>query len=350
MTRRPRTAAVVAVGLAVGVGLTGCASPSSTGTTRGATAPAPVVSPAAVGSEVAGVSSASESATPPDPKAARKVTKVGMTVSPTLKRVGIAYPLTVTFPVTVKRRGAVERHLAVTVDGQPIDGAWSWRTSNSATFRPKKGAWPGQIDGFWPAKSRVKLTSTLAGTVLARDGAAKRKHTVASKKTDMVVSFRVARAFVAYVDGQTDRFVVRKNGKKIKTMLTSLGKPGFATRSGIKVATDKYLTRRMTSREAGITDPHDQYDVTATYAVRITPTGEFVHGAPWARDGRFGNFNASHGCTNLTSYDAKWYYDRVIQGDPVITTGTGRPMEWNNGLGGPWNVPWKQWLKESKLK
>lgn len=298
--------------------------------------------PAAAAAAGAVAPTASSVAVPRSAKPDPKVTKerVGMSVQPSLARVGVAYPLIVTFPQAVKRRGAVERRLVVTVDGKPIEGAWSWRSSDAVTYRPK--------GGFWPAKSRVKLTSTLAGTVLARNGAAKRQLVVASKKTTRVVSFRVARSFVSYVDGRTDRFVVKKNGKKIKTMLTSLGKPGYATRSGIKVATDKYLTRRMTSTEAGITNEY--YDVTATYAVRITPTGEFVHGAPWAHDGRFGNFNASHGCTNLTTADAKWFYDRVIPGDPVITTGTGRAMEWTNGLGGPWNVPWKDWLAKSALQ
>ena len=54
---------------------------------------------------------------------------------------------------------------------------------------------------------------------------------------------------------------------------------------GYKAVMDKYLTRNMTSQELGLTNEH--YDLWAPYSTRITPTGEFVHGAPWAA-GRIG--------------------------------------------------------------
>lgn len=311
-------------------------------TTRALTAAAGLVAITLLAGSLAPAATATDPGPTPAPAPVKpkpvKKTRIGMSVEPSAKVVGVAYPLIVRFGVTVKRKGAVERRMVVTVDGKPAGGAWSWRDGSTVMYRPRRG--------FWPAKSTISVAADLHRTVLARDG--KKREWIGSRNTTRTVTFRTARSFVAYVDGRTDTMVVKKNGKKVKKLYTSLGKPGYATRSGIKVATDKYVTRRMTSQEAGITD--ETYDVTATYAVRITPTGEFIHGAPWARDGRFGRFNASHGCTNLTTNDAKWYYDRVMLGDPVVTTGTGRPMEWTNGLGGPWNVPWKVWLSRSALK
>jgi lipoprotein-anchoring transpeptidase ErfK/SrfK len=118
------------------------------------------------------------------------------------------------------------------------------------------------------------------------------------------------------------------------------------TRSGIKVTTDKYVVRRMTSRELGLRKPSEQYDLQVPYAVRVTPTGEFIHAAPWA-SGRIGRWNGSHGCTNLLLGPAMWFYSHSIPGDPVITVGTHRKMEPWNGLGGPWNVAWSVWLSHS---
>jgi lipoprotein-anchoring transpeptidase ErfK/SrfK len=129
----------------------------------------------------------------------------------------------------------------------------------------------------------------------------------------------------------------------------SLGKEGFLTRSGIKAVMEKYLEREMTSEALGITDPNDQYRVVSPYATRITNSGEFVHGAPWAA-GRIGRWNGSHGCTNLMVADSKWFYEKTRVGDPVVTVNTGRSMEYWNGLGAPWNMPWSLWLQKSAAK
>jgi hypothetical protein len=83
------------------------------------------------------------------------------------------------------------------------------------------------------------------------------------------------------------------------------------------------------------------------YAMRITNSGEFLHGAPW--NGSIGRSNRSHGCTNLKMADAIWLYENVLIGDPVVTTGTGKDMERDNGMGGIWNVSWDEWRSASAL-
>jgi L,D-transpeptidase-like protein len=83
------------------------------------------------------------------------------------------------------------------------------------------------------------------------------------------------------------------------------------------------------------------------YAMRMTSSGEFLHGAPW--NPYIGTMNHSHGCTNLTLASAHWVFDHVKEGDPVVTTGTRRATESWNGLGGVWNVPWAKWVAGSAL-
>jgi lipoprotein-anchoring transpeptidase ErfK/SrfK len=260
-------------------------------------------------------------------------TVVSLSASPSQNALmGIAQPIFVRFSTPVAFKARAEKHMKVYVSGVLSSGAWHWKDSKTAVFRPPS---------FWKARSVVAIKISLTGVVLAESST---RQYVGG--TTRVHSFRTSRSFVAKVDDATHRMKVYLDGKVIKTIPVSLGKPGFETRSGVKVVQEKYATRRMTSEGAGITAPNDQYDVTATWAVRITPTGEFVHGAPWAA-ARIGKYDGSHGCTNVLDADGKWYYDRVLPGDPVITVGTGRAMEYWNGPGGPWNIPWSLWLARS---
>ena len=108
------------------------------------------------------------------------------------------------------------------------------------------------------------------------------------------------------------------------------------------------VSHHMVSTSIGIPDGSaDSYDLDVPYAMRVTNSGEFVHGAPW--NGNIGYANTSHGCTNLTLSNAIWLYNNSILGDPVVTTGTSRGSEVGNGLGGVWNLRWTQWTKLSAV-
>lgn len=251
--------------------------------------------------------------------------------------IGIAYPIAARFTAPVGDRATAEHHLHVYVNGRFSTGAWYWLSSTRAVFRTA---------GFWPGHAVIEVRMSLAGVEVGRSATARY---VGGPSTTRTVVLRTARALVARVDGIKDLFYVSVDGRLVKVFKTSLGKPGYETRSGIKSVMEKYLVRHMTSIAAGITNPRDQYDLQVPYAVRITPTGEFVHGAPWAT-ARLGRYNGSHGCTNLSVADAKWFFYNVLPGDPVVTTGTGRAMEYWNGLGAPYNMPWAQWLAHSALK
>ena len=256
-------------------------------------------------------------------------------ISPSSGTVGVGSLLTVTFETPVTNRALAQSHLIVTASRRLGPASWTWLDSRTAVFRP---------ENFWPAHTVVRLSVTLSGLAITTTP---RQRIDAANRT---AAFTVGRSFVMLINALTDRLQVLVDGAKVANFPVSLGMPAYQTRSGIKVISgEKYRYAEMTSVGIGIPiNAPGGYDVIAEYAIRLTPTGEFIHGAPWAYY-RIGKWNGSHGCTNMLIPDAKWIYDRVIPGDVTVTTGTTKPMEWWNGPGGPWNIGWTTWLHNSAL-
>lgn len=78
--------------------------------------------------------------------------------------------------------------------------------------------------------------------------------------------------------------------------------------------------------------------------MRTSNSGEFVHAAPW--NDRIGSADVSNGCTNMSVEDARWFYETVLMGDVLETTGTDRQLEWDNGWGF-YQRSWEEWLSHS---
>ena len=245
--------------------------------------------------------------------------------------VGIAHPIVVhlSAPVKGKARARVEAGLTVDVDKAFKKGAWAWLSDTELHYRPAD---------FWPAHARVTIGVELDG-VNAGNGA--------WGVLDREVSFRTGRAMVLRVDDATHQMTVDVDGKRVRTVKVSLGKPGFETRSGIKMISEKHEKYRMRSETIGVTSGPDEYDVTVPFALRITNSGEFIHGAPWNKS--IGKANKSHGCTNVGLADARWLYDNTLVGDPVFTKGPAKQMEGWNGLGAEWNYEFGFWKTLSAL-
>jgi lipoprotein-anchoring transpeptidase ErfK/SrfK len=250
------------------------------------------------------------------------------TISPSGRTVGVGRPVVITFNQAVRRKAEVEAALRVTTSRDIGPASWSWTSDRTVQYRPKQ---------FWAAYTRVRVDADLR-KVHAGPGLWGMRDTDAG--------FRVGRAFVMRVSNAKHRMVVRKDGETVRTFGVSMGKSGFTTRSGTKVIMDTHESYRMRSTTVGITGS-EAYDLQVPYAMRITSSGEFLHGAPW--NPYIGVANRSHGCTNLTLSAARWVFDRVREGDPIVTRGTGRQMETWNGLGGVWNVSWTRWVAGSAL-
>lgn len=244
--------------------------------------------------------------------------------------VGVGMPVIVTFDVPVTDRAAIERHMTVTsTPSQP--GTWHWFSSTEAHWRPK-AYWKPDTD----VSVDVDINSIPAGAGI---------YGQESRRVD----FHVGDAHVYKVNAQTHQMQVLSNGKVLRTIPITTGKPGFTTRSGVKVIIEMFDSKRMNSETIGIpAGSADAYNIdNVQWAMRVTYSGEFVHAAPWS-EGSQGYANVSHGCTGMSTDNAAWLYAMSRRGDVVEYTGTDVPMTLDNGYG-DWNESFRAYKAGSAL-
>ena len=245
--------------------------------------------------------------------------------------VGVGMPVIVTFDVPVTDKKAIEKHMTVTnTSKQP--GAWHWLSDTEVHWRPQS---------YWKAGTDVTVDVDV-NSIPAGNGV--------YGQESRTVKFHVGDAVISKVNAQTHMMQTFINGKLAKTTPITTGKPGFTTRSGVKVIIEKFRSKRMRSETVGISDRNseDYYDLdNVEYAMRVTYSGEFLHAAPWSVASQ-GHDNVSHGCTGMSTANAEWLYNISKRGDVVEYTGTDRPMTLTNGYG-DWNESFPTWKQGSAL-
>lgn len=244
--------------------------------------------------------------------------------------VGVGMPIIITFDVPVTDRAAIERHLSVESKPQ-VRGAWHWYSDTEVHFRPRK---------FWKPGSDVTVNADI-NSVDAGNGV--------YGQLDRSVSFDIGPKVVSRIRVDKHRMNVFINGDHARRIPISAGKKGFETRSGTKIVMEKFATKRMDAATTGIdrNDPEYYNIANVKWAMRVTYSGEFVHGAPWSA-GAQGDDNVSHGCVGMNLEDAKWLYDRSRRGDVVQVSGTDRSIEPGNGWT-DWDVSFAEYKKGSAL-
>jgi lipoprotein-anchoring transpeptidase ErfK/SrfK len=247
--------------------------------------------------------------------------------------VGVALPIRVYFDqaVPVSRRAEVQRHLVVT-SSRPTDGAWSWLNSSEVHYRPST---------YWPADTDVSVKADLYGVELA-DGVWGAK--------DRTVSFHVGASHVSVADAATHTLQVYDGGRLVKTFPMSAGSAANPSHNGIHVVTESKRRTVMDSSTFGLAvDAPGGYRADVEYAVRISNNGEFVHAAPWSV-AQQGHSNVSHGCVNLSTANAAWFFDFSRPGDAVqIKNSIGPTLDRSDGDIYDWAVPWSTWQAGSAL-
>ncbi|MEJ2863075.1 L,D-transpeptidase [Actinomycetospora flava] len=245
------------------------------------------------------------------------------------REVGVGAPITIQFSAPVEDKAAVERALSVRTS-VPTEGSWAWLPDQDGGsrvhWRPKE---------YWKAGTQVDVRADLLGVPFGGG---------AWGREDLTTSFRIGRAQVVRADVNSFRLVVERDGQQVMDVPASYGldsDPDRTTRSGIHVVTEKFANKRMVSPQFG-------YDVVMGWAVRISNNGEFIHANPGSV-GSQGSSNVTHGCVNLSTADARTFFDSALYGDPVEVTGSGVDYSERDGDVYDWTIPWDRWQSMSAL-
>ncbi|MGZ6768240.1 MAG: L,D-transpeptidase [Nocardioidaceae bacterium] len=245
--------------------------------------------------------------------------------------VGVGMPVIVHFDVPVTDKAAIEKHLSVQTSPHQA-GAWHWISGNEVHWRPAH---------YWKPGTDVTVNADI-NSIPAGNGI----YGQLSRSS----SFHVGDAIIAKVNIKAHQMRVFVNGKLERTIPISAGKPGFTTRSGIKVIVEKFRHKRMDARTINIKPGSPNYYNLSNveYAQRVTYSGEFLHAAPWSVSEQ-GSSNVSHGCVGMSTANAAWFYHLTHgRGDVVAVTGSNRHMTLTNGYG-DWNESFSQYAQGSAL-
>jgi lipoprotein-anchoring transpeptidase ErfK/SrfK len=246
--------------------------------------------------------------------------------------VGVGMPIRVYFDDPVADRAAVESHLSVT-SSNPTDGVWSWLNDSEVHFRPSQ---------YWPANTDVTLDAELYGIDFGEGVWGEKNRTI---------SFSIGERHVSIADAATHQMQVYDGDELVQTFPISAGGPDFPSRNGAHVVTELNRDRVMDSSTYGVpVDSPNGYRTPVEYAVRLSNNGEFVHAAPWSV-AQQGNENVSHGCINMSTERAAWFFDFSQPGDVVeIKNSIGPTLSAADGDIYDWAIPWDQWQAGSALK
>ena len=246
--------------------------------------------------------------------------------------VGVGLPIRVYFDDPVADKAAVESHLKVTTS-TPTDGAWNWVNDSEVHFRPSQ---------YWPANTHVTLDATLYGVNFGEGVWGEKNRSV---------SFDIGARHVSVADAGAHTLTVYDGDSVAQTFPMSAGSDVNPTRNGPHVVTEMNRSMVMDSSTFGLAvDAPGGYRADVEYAVRISNNGEFVHAAPWSVASQ-GNSNVSHGCINLSTDRAAWFFNFSQPGDVVeVKNSTGPMLSAADGDIYDWAVPWDQWQAGSALK
>jgi lipoprotein-anchoring transpeptidase ErfK/SrfK len=245
--------------------------------------------------------------------------------------VGVGMPIRVFFDQPVADKAAVESHLTVT-SSTPTDGVWNWVRNDEVHFRPST---------YWPANSKVTLDAQLYGVDFGEGVWGEKNRTV---------SFSVGDKHVSVADAAAHTMTVYSSDQMVQSYPMSAGSNTNPTHNGAHVVLEKFADITMDSSTFGLAvDAPGGYRTDVQYATRISNNGEFVHAAPWSLDQQ-GSSNVSHGCINLSTERAQWFYDFSQPGDVVeVVNSVGGMLTAADGDIYDWAISWDAWRAGSAL-
>jgi lipoprotein-anchoring transpeptidase ErfK/SrfK len=238
--------------------------------------------------------------------------------------VGVGLPLIFTFTGNVADKAAAEKALKITAE-PATEGAFRWSGDKQVTWRPKD---------YWKSGTKIKVDAAVYGKPLGNGSYG---------REDKTISGAVGDKLVAVADGGTHQMTVSVNDQVVKTMPTSMGKPGHNTPAGNYTVMSEHTGYTMDSGTYGVPeDAPGGYRTYVQYAIRLSYSGIFYHSAPWSVRQQ-GHSNVSHGCLNLSTENTKWLMDTSKKGDIVTVQNSGGPkLEATDGWS-VWQLSWDEW-------
>jgi lipoprotein-anchoring transpeptidase ErfK/SrfK len=238
--------------------------------------------------------------------------------------VGVGEPVAIRFDEDIENRAAAEKAIVIKAD-PPVEGAFYWLNNREVRWRPKE---------FWKPGTAVSVAVNTYGVKLG-DGL--------FGEDNVNTHFTIGDEVIVTVDDNTKTLTVHVNDEAVKTMPVSMGKDSTPTANGTYIVGERYKHIIMDSSTYGVpVNSPNGYRTDVDWATQISYSGVFVHAAPWSV-GAQGHSNTSHGCINVNTSNAMWFYDHVKRGDVVQISNTAGPtLSGTEGLG-DWNIPWEQW-------
>lgn len=244
--------------------------------------------------------------------------------------VGVAAPFVFTFdrPVPDNLRASLQKRLFFESEPKQ-EGSWNWFSGTEIHYRPRE---------HWQPNTKINVRVGTGGLPWGGGWYDQHHLTIRASVAD--------KALLIDVDNATKRMTVTQDGAVLRTIPVSLGKPSTPSSYGNMVIMIK--NESETFESMGIPpDAPGGYRLKVYWTMRLTWNGEYIHAAPWSVDSQ-GRRNVSHGCVNLSTEAAKWLWNLVHIGDPVVVRGTEHKLDWGNGWT-DWDRPWDEYVKGSAL-
>jgi lipoprotein-anchoring transpeptidase ErfK/SrfK len=247
---------------------------------------------------------------------------------------GVGQPVIIVFDGQVTNQAAVEKALKVTTDKGDIIGSWGWLQDEDIRGQGLQSQVHWRPKDFWPANTTVTVTADMYGVDFGNGSWG---------GDDVTRTFTIGRSLIVTADVNSFRLKVDQDGVQIRDYPVSYGKGDGdrATRSGIHIVQRKYPEYEMCNAA------FNYCGVKVTWAVRINNNGEFIHENDSTKPYQ-GKANVSHGCVNMSSENAKDFYDLAILGDPVLVSGTGQDMKESDYVY-DWIYSYDKWKSFSAL-
>lgn len=195
---------------------------------------------------------------------------------------------TVGSPAGVRARGDQRRRRhAATMAVVPV-AVLAIAGTVGLTLRPSGGA-SRQVAGGPPATSSVRTP-------------AENTRSSATAAAAPVCTVDLAHHTLAVLDAQ---------GKVVRTLGITAGKPAYPTRTGTFTVVGKEPSRTLRSSDAGNT-----YDVPVRFYIDLGPNAPALYVTP-GNQAKIGKENVTHGGIELSTEEAAWLYNKLAVGDTI---------------------------------